>query len=128
MCVIKNVKSFEKLTRLHQALCLAHWLSEWHSLIKKSRGLHQEIALLEWCMYEITVYSGFLALMSTSLIIHNFSALQIPSITTCCRPLSSLYSTAEEHFITLPPVIILRPAWPSRSIRGMTLKQRQRGG
>lgn len=30
-------------------------------------------------MYEITVYSGFLALMSTSLIIPNFSALQIPS-------------------------------------------------
>lgn len=29
-------------------------------------------------MYEITVYSGFLALMSTSLIIPNFSALQIP--------------------------------------------------
>lgn len=30
-------------------------------------------------MYEITVYSGFLALMSTWLIIPNFSALQIPS-------------------------------------------------
>lgn len=62
-------------------------------------------------MYEITVYTSFLALMSTSLIILNFSVLQIPSdITTCCRPLSSSYSVAEEHFITLSPVIILRPA------------------
>ena len=40
--------------------------------------MRQEIALLEWRMYEITVYSGFLALMSASLIIPNFSALQIP--------------------------------------------------
>lgn len=48
-------------------------------MIEKSRGLRQEIALLEWRMYEITVYTGFLALMSTSLIIPNFSALQIPS-------------------------------------------------
>lgn len=30
-------------------------------------------------MYEITVYGGFLALMSGSFIIPNFSALQIPS-------------------------------------------------
>lgn len=54
-------------------------------------------------MYEITVYSGFLAVMSgfphyplTSV---HYKSLQI---TTCCRPLSSSYSTvqAEEHFIT----------------------------
>lgn len=44
-------------------------------MIEKSRVLHQEIALLE----QITVYSGFLALMSTSFIIPNVSALQIPS-------------------------------------------------
>ncbi len=67
------------MTRLHWTLCLAYWLSEWHSLIEKSLGPRHEIASLEWHMYKITVYSGFLALMSTSLIIPNFSALQIPS-------------------------------------------------
>lgn len=62
-------KSREKQIRLRLALFPARWLSEWHGLIEESRGLRQEIALLEWCMYEITVYSVFLALMSTSLII-----------------------------------------------------------
>lgn len=54
---------------------MADPLSKWHHLIEKSKGPHQEIALLE----AITVYSGFLALMSTSFIIPNDGALQIPS-------------------------------------------------
>lgn len=64
------------------------------------------------------------ALPSLSLTSVHYKSLQI---TTCCRPLSSLYSTAEEHFITLSPVIILRPAWPPWSIKQITRKQRRRG-
>lgn len=79
------------------------------------------MALLEWCMYEImyeiTVNCGFLALINTSLIMPNFTALQIPSDNNM---LQASISTADEHFITLSPVIILRPARSSRSIKQMT--------
>lgn len=63
------------------------------------------MALLEWCVCEITLYSGFLAVMSTSLIMPNFTALQIPSDNNM---LQASISAADEHFITLSPVIILR--------------------
>lgn len=87
--------------------------------------MHLEMALLEWCMCEIAVHTGLLALMSTPLIIPNFSALQIPSDNNMLQ--ASIICTAQEHLITLSPVIILRPAWPSRSIKQMTLKQRREG-
>lgn len=97
------------------------WLRNQEDCVKK---------LLYWngaCMrLQFTVaFWLWWALPSLSLTSVHYKSLQI---TTCCRPLSSSYSTAKEHFITLSPVIILRPAWPSRSIKHMTLKQRKREG
>lgn len=118
LCLSYKNKPFEKKEKKASLGCAACWFVVLHRGIKRPVLRNSFIGIVY--VWDYSLQRALASLSSTS--VHYKS----PLITTRCRPLSSSYSTVEEHFNTLWPVIILRAARPSWSIKHMTLKARQK--